>query len=230
MRLTLLILASFAIQWTTQPGVQYVVERRADSVSFSPVIRYAVGDSSGPYIEIPADLQEIFEGVAKEYKFILLRITPWQGSSADMPLWQPVDTFTGEFSTIPAITGVSYYAGRAVKGVVRSTVISTLYLDFAPDDVSTVDIKSANTWEGDTLVYVKTRMQSKWWHCAYSFKGGKPVAVECECEFDYNRSGKVELSDLVTFGAGYFAGAYNLSDFASFGEVYQKASKVNWRA
>jgi hypothetical protein len=176
MRLTLLILASFVIQWQVQPGVQYVVERQVGAV------------------------------------------------------YQPVDTFTGDYSTIPAITGVNYYTGRAVKGVVRSTVISTLYLDFAPDDVSTVDIKSANVIQGDTLVYVKTRMQSKFWACAYTIKGGHIEAVECECEFDYNRSGKVELSDLVRFGAGYFAGAYNLSDFASFGEVYQRASKVNWRA
>jgi hypothetical protein len=175
MKLTILLLASWIIQWQVQPGVQYVVERNVAGV------------------------------------------------------YRPVDTFTGEFSTIPAIEGVNYYTGRAVKGVERSTVISTLYLDYAPGDQSFVDIRSQNVWQGDTLCYVKTRMQSKWWECAYSFKGGKPVAVECECEFDYNRSGKVELSDLVTFGAGYFAGAYNLSDFASFGEVYQRASKVNWR-
>jgi hypothetical protein len=176
MRLTLLILASFVIQWTVQPGVQYVVERQVGAV------------------------------------------------------YQPVDTFTGEYSTIPAVEGVQLYKGRAMSSLVRSTPISTLYLDFAPGDLSTVDIRSANVWQGDTLCYVKTRMQSKWWECAYSFKGGKPVAVECECEFDYNRSGKVELSDLVTFGAGYFAGAYNLSDFASFGEVYQRGSRIEWRA
>jgi hypothetical protein len=175
MRLTLLILASFVIQWQVQPGVQYVVERNVAGV------------------------------------------------------YQPVDTFTGDYSTIPAITGVNYYTGRAMSGIERSHVISTLYLDYAPDDVSYVDIKSANVWNGDTLCYVKTRMQSKWWECAYSFKGGKPVAVECECTLDFNSSGKVELSDLIRFGTGYFVGAYNLSDFASFGEVYQRASKVNWR-
>jgi hypothetical protein len=176
MRLTLLLLASFVIQWQVQPGVQYVVERNVAGV------------------------------------------------------YRPVDTFTGEYSTIPAVEGVQLYKGRAMSSLVRSTPISTLYLDYAPGDVSTVDIRSANVIQGDTLVYVKTRMQSKFWTCAYTIKGGHIEAVECECEFDYNRSGKVELSDLVRFGAGYFAGVYNLSDFASFGEVYQRASKVEWRA
>jgi hypothetical protein len=144
--------------------------------------------------------------------------------------WAAIDTFSGPVDTIDALQGVNYYTGRAMSGIERSHVISTLYLDFAPDDVSTVDIKSANVIQGDTLCYVKTRMQSRFWTCAYTIKGGHIEAVECECEFDYNRSGKVELSDLVRFGAGYFAGVYNLSDFASFGEVYQRASKVNWRA
>jgi hypothetical protein len=183
MRLTLLLLASFVIQWTTQPGVQYVVERKA--------------------------LVESWQGVVDTFEV--------------------VNTFTGDYSTIPAITGVNYYTGRAVKGVERSTVISTLYLDFAPDDVSYVDIKSANVWNGDTLVYVKTRMQSKWWHCAYTMKGGKVQAVECACAFDYDGDGRVRLSDLVHFGTLYFGGVYNLSDFASFGEVYQRDSKLYWR-
>jgi hypothetical protein len=175
MRLTLLLLASFVIQWQVQPGVQYVVERNVAGV------------------------------------------------------YQPVDTFTGEFSTIPAIEGVNYYTGRAVKGVARSTVISTLYLDYAPGDLSPVDIRSQNVWQGDTLCYVKTRMQSKWWQCAYSFEGGKPVAVECECELDYFHDGKVGLNDLVRFGSGYGT-VYTLSDFASFGEVYQRGSRIEWRA
>jgi hypothetical protein len=145
-------------------------------------------------------------------------------------VYQPVDTFSGDYSTIPAITGVNYYTGRAVSGVARSTVISTLYLDFAPDDISTVDIKSANVIEGDTLVYVKTRMSSKWWHCAYTIKGGRPIAVECVCDFDFDRDGRVRLGDLVHFGTLYFAGVYNLADFASFGEVYQRASVTQWRA
>jgi hypothetical protein len=175
MRLTLLILASFVIQWQVQPGVQYVVERKVSNT------------------------------------------------------WAAIDTFSGPVDTIDALQGVNYYTGRAMSGIERSHVISTLYLDYAPGDLSTVDIKSANTWEGDTLVYVKTRMQSKWWHCAYSFEGGKPVAVECECELDYFHDGKVGLNDLVRFGSGYGT-VYNLSDFASFGEVYQRASKLNWRA
>jgi hypothetical protein len=176
MRLTLLLIASFVIQWHTQPGVQYVVERQVQTA------------------------------------------------------WQPVDTFTADYSTIPAITGVNYYTGRAMSGIERSHVISTLYLGYAPDDVSYVDIKSANVWQGDTLCYIKTRMQSRFWDCAYSFKGGKPVAVECECTFDFNADGIVNLSDVVRFGTLYFQHVYTLSDFASFGEVYGRASKLNWRS
>jgi hypothetical protein len=175
-KFALMVLASFAVQWQVQPGVQYVVERQAGAV------------------------------------------------------YQPVDTFTGDYSTIPAITGANYYTGRAMSGIERSHVISTLYLDFAPGDLSTVDIRSANVWQGDTLCYVKTRMSCKWWHCAYTIKGGKIEAVECECTFDFNADGIVNLSDVVRFGTLYFEHVYTLSDFASFGEVYQRASKVNWRA
>jgi hypothetical protein len=183
-KFALMVLASFAVQWHTQPGVQYVVERKA--------------------------LVESWQGVVDTFEV--------------------VSTFTGPLDTIPAITGVNYYTGRAMSGIERSHVISTLYLDYAPDDVSYVDIKSANAWQGDTLCYIKTRMQSKFWVCAYSFKGGKPVAVECECAFDYNADGIVNLSDVVRFGTLYFEHVYTLIDFASFGEVYQKASKLNWRA
>jgi hypothetical protein len=174
MRLTLLILVSFVIQWQTQPGVQYVVERQVGAV------------------------------------------------------YQPVDTFTGNVDTIDALEGSQLYRGRAVKGIVASTPIATLYLDWAPGDLSPVDIKSANVWEGDTLCYVKTRMSSKFWHCAYTWKGGRATTIECQCEFDYFNDGKVGLNDLIRFGTGYGT-IYNLSDFASFGEVYQRASRKEWR-
>jgi hypothetical protein len=145
-------------------------------------------------------------------------------------VYQPVDTFTGEYSTIPAVEGVNYYRGCVYHGSACSEIISTLYLDFAPGDLSPVDIKSANVWQGDTLCYVKTRMQSRFWECAYNFKGGKPVAVECECTLDFNADGIVNLSDVVRFGTLYFEHVYTLSDFASFGEVYQRASRIEWRA
>ncbi len=230
MRLTLLLFASFALSWQVQPGVKYVVERQVLTVHYHDSIMYKVGDA----LVAPAYLDRYVDSVRAQYNFdpsiwIYARET-YVAEVEDIGYtWQPVDTFTGQLDTIPAIEGVNYYTGRAVKGVVRSTVISTLYHDFAPGDISTVDIKSANVIQGDTLCYVKTRMQSKFWECAYTFKGGRATAVQCECELDFNRDGKVDLSDLIRFGTLYFAHVYTLSDFASFGEVYSRGSVISWR-
>lgn len=141
--------------------------------------------------------------------------------------WQPVDTFTARLDTIPALEGVNIYRGRWIKGEPTETIVAA-YIDFSGGDTTPYIVKSANVWQGDTLVYVKTLMSSKYWHCAYTIEGGMVKAIECACDFDLWADGWIDLRDLYLFGREYGV-RWNLSDFACFGEMYHKRARKEWR-
>jgi hypothetical protein len=89
-----------------------------------------------------------------------------------------------------------------------------------------------STYEGNGAMdgtLVKVMLPSPHWTVVYSYQGAIPVWVKATCDFDFNNDGCVNLIDLYYFGCGYGT-KYNLSDFASFGEMYQRISKRNWRA
>jgi hypothetical protein len=144
--------------------------------------------------------------------------------------WVAVDTFTTSRDTIPAVVGtVQRYKGRALLGTRLSERTATLlYLDWSMGGETPYPLYSTIQYQPDSSsAAVKVLLPCRAWTMVYGFTAGVPTYVKATCDYDYNRDGWVNVSDLVTFGIWYKT-HHDATAFAEFASMYHGPGVKLW--
>lgn len=117
-----------------------------------------------------------------------------------------------------------YYLTALAQGYRESdpsNVVSGLYIDWS-DGAEVVMVK-IKEYDGHCIKVVLP-----WGPWSLDWVTMEPDSVVAWSDWDFNRDARCDLSDLSYFGQGY-GSIWDLSDFASFGGLYNKPARLEWR-
>jgi hypothetical protein len=138
--------------------------------------------------------------------------------------WHQVAWTNSQCDTVSAVPGeINLYRITHIRGA-EGSAPSDLRCGVGLIYTDELNFLQYVAYGGPDSALVTVALPTSLWDCMSTFNDSIPTSFRAESRYDYDRSGRVDLSDFVVFGETQ----WTIQDLARFATVYNTSARMEW--